>query len=69
LEIINTHIKLEKGSTIFLIGGKHLGETGTIEDITGNKIIYKIKSNEVFETLKKYAFVIGIDKPIIKLDE
>lgn len=66
---IKQHLKLEKGNTIFLTGGRHLGEIGTIEDISGNKIIYKMQSSEVYETLKKYAFVIGTDKPIIKLNE
>lgn len=64
---IKDHLKLEKGNTIFLIGGKNPGNIGTIEDITGNKIIYK-KGDKVFETLKKYAFVVGKEKPILKLE-
>ena len=66
---IKNHLKLEKGNIIFLTGGKHRGSIGTIEDIIGSKIIYKIKPNEVYETLKKYAFVIGKEKPVIKLVE
>jgi len=65
---VKDHFKLAKGNTIFLTGGRNLGKTGVIEDITGNKILYKAK-NEVLETLKKYAFVIGKDKPIIKLEK
>lgn len=66
---VKDHLKLEKGSVILLIGGKHIGGLGTIEDVVGNKIIYKIKSDEVHETLKKYAFVVGKDKPVIKIAE
>ena len=60
-------IKLEKGNTIILLDGKNKGAVGKVEAVAGNKIIYKIKTNEVYETLKKYAFVIGEDKPIIIL--
>ncbi|MBW2996077.1 30S ribosomal protein S4e [Candidatus Woesearchaeota archaeon] len=61
-------LKLEKKALVYLIGGKHIGETGTIEDIKGNKIIYK-RGKDKFETLKKYAFVIGKEKPEISLPE
>lgn len=66
---LKDQMKLEKGNTILLIGGKHVGGLGTVEDVVGNKIIYKIKSNEVHETSKKYAFVVGKDKPKIKISE
>ncbi len=64
---IKEHIKLQKGCFIYLIGGKHTGDIGKIEDIISNKITYKRKSGETIETLKKYVFVIGKDKPIISL--
>lgn len=60
-------LKLEKGNTIFLIGGKNPGNIGQVEDVIGNKIIYK-KDDKVFETLKKFAFVVGKEKPVIKLE-
>jgi small subunit ribosomal protein S4e len=62
------HMKLEKGNTIFLTGGRHIGSLGKVEDIIGSKIVYKIKSNDVHETLKEYAFVIGHDSPIFKIE-
>jgi len=65
---IKLHLKFEKGKLIFLLGGKHTGTMGKIEDISDKKIAYKIKDNN-FETLKKYMFVIGEDKPIISLQE
>jgi len=51
-----------------LIGGTHIGENGIIKDIKGKKLVYK-RNKEEFETLKKYAFVIGKEKPVIKLSE
>jgi small subunit ribosomal protein S4e len=64
---VTDHLKLEKGNTIFLTGGKKIGTVGTVEDIIENKILYR-KGEEVFETLKKYAFVIGNNKPLIKIE-
>ncbi len=61
-------IKLDKKGTVFLIGGKHVGETGIVEDIIADKIRYKSKDG-VFETLKRYAFAIGKEKPEIKLEK
>ncbi|MEE9525246.1 MAG: 30S ribosomal protein S4e [Candidatus Woesearchaeota archaeon] len=61
-------IKFEKGATIYLVGGKHIGGTGVIEDIKENKISYKSGKDKV-ETLKKYAFVIGKEKSLIQLQE
>lgn len=61
---IKEHLKFEKGKLIYLTGGKHIGSLGTIEAISGRKIQYKTKEG-TFETLKKYAFVIGKDKPVI----
>lgn len=63
---IKSHLKLEKGNQVYLTGGKHIGEYGSVEAISGDKIKYK-SSGEVFETLKKYAFVIGTDKPVVSI--
>ena len=52
-----------------MTGGKHIGETGHVEDISGNKIIYKNPNGELVETSKKYAFVIGDSKPLITIHE
>ena len=64
---IKTSFKLNEGMAIFLQSGKHVGEVGKIEKIEGDKIRYRSDSGEVFETLKKYAFVLGKDKPVISL--
>lgn len=65
---ISKHLKLDKKSTIFLIGGKHIGEIGHIEDIVKNKIVYKDDKGNLVETSKEYVFVIGDSKPLIKLE-
>lgn len=60
---IKKHLKFEKGASIYLIGGKHIGNTGILEEVhkfPGSqpaKIIFK-SGKETFETLKKYTFVI-----------
>lgn len=63
---IKQHLKLEKGALIYLIGGKHIGNKGTVDSIEGNKLIYT-SARKKYESLKKYAFVIGKGKESIKL--
>ncbi len=59
------HVKLEKGCLILLTQGKHRGVRGKIEQIEGNNIIYRVNESEVFQTLKRYALVIGKDTALI----
>lgn len=60
---IKKHLKLEKGAHIYLIGGRHVGSLGIIEEIITNKdtqpskIVFKTDKHK-YQTLKKYAFVI-----------
>ena len=64
---IKEQISLDRGTMIYLTDGKHIGETGKVEDIIGNRILYK--TNEaVVETLKEAAFPVGKDKLLIKLE-
>ena len=65
---ISKHFKLGKKSTIFLTGGKHIGEVGAVEDIVEDKVIYKDHKGDLIETSKKYAFVIGDNKSTIALE-
>ena len=65
---IKQHIKLEKGSMILLTGGKHMGEHGKLESIEGRNIVYKSPKG-TFQTLKRYAFAVGKEKPTIKILE
>ncbi len=62
---IQNHFKLEKGACVLLTGGKHAGSLVNVEEINKDKIIIKSSKNEKLETLKKYAFVVGKDKPIL----
>lgn len=66
---IKEHLPLQKGSFIFLSGGKYSGKMGTIQDIQGKKIILESTDNKRIETLKKYSFVIGKDKPMFKVEK
>jgi small subunit ribosomal protein S4e len=65
---ITKHLKLDKKAQVFLIGGKHIGEMGHVEDISGSKIIYKDHSGNMIETSKSYAFVIGDAKPLVTVE-
>ena len=65
-------LKLEKGATVYLTGGKKIGTTGKVEAIkegTGaQKSTITIKAEkETFETRTAYAFVVGKEKPVIDL--
>ena len=66
---ISKHLKLDKKSTIFLIGGRHTGEIGNVEDIIEDRIIYKNQKGNLIETSKSYAFVVGGNEPVISLHE
>lgn len=63
---IKERLPFAKGSTIYLIGGKHVGNVGVVEEIMNRRIVYK-RDQDRFETLKRYAFVIGKGKPVIEL--
>ncbi|MBS3146145.1 30S ribosomal protein S4e [Candidatus Woesearchaeota archaeon] len=70
-KIIN-HLPLKEGATIYLMGGTKLGSIGKIISVNKGigmqpaKITFSI-DKETHETLKKFAYVIGVDKPIITL--
>lgn len=66
---IKRHISLKKNVLICLVGGKHISEVVKVKDIVGNRIIYIRENNDVVETLKKYAFVIGEDKPAVTVSK
>jgi len=66
---IEKHFKFANGALIYLTGGKHIGEFGTVAGIKGNDVSYKNKSGEVIETLKKYAFVVGEGNTAVKLEK
>lgn len=64
---IKEKVSFDKNVLIYLTGGKHIGQIGKVEDIRGNRILYKIGEGNIVETLKAYAFPIGKEKPLITL--
>ncbi|AJF62545.1 MAG: 30S ribosomal protein S4e [archaeon GW2011_AR20] len=63
---IVSHLKLEKGVYVYLMGGKYIGNVGRVEKITERKNLQPAKisinsDNKNIETLKEYAFVINQD--------
>jgi small subunit ribosomal protein S4e len=63
---IKDHFSLDKGSLVYFIGGKHVGGTGIVDEIRGSAIIFR-KDGVQYETPKRFAFVIGKDKPAIDI--
>ncbi|MBI2138522.1 30S ribosomal protein S4e [Candidatus Woesearchaeota archaeon] len=66
---IKDHLPLAVGSAIMLASGKHRGEAGTVVDIMKERAIVKNAKGEVVETLTRYLFVVGKQKPAIKFPE
>jgi len=66
---IKENFQFLKKNTIFLTAGKHAGQIGNIEDIKGDTLIFKDSSGNNVETLKKYAYVVGNERPAIQLGE
>ncbi len=60
------HYPLTEGNLAFMLSGRHTATTGTIDKIEGDRIWFT-SGKEKFETLKKFAFIIGKDKPAVKL--
>jgi len=69
-EIIDV-IEFKEGNLAMVVGGTHSGEVGTIKEIEvvrssrPNRVI--ISGKEEFETTVNHVFMIGRDKPAIKL--
>ncbi|PIZ52120.1 30S ribosomal protein S4e [Candidatus Woesearchaeota archaeon CG_4_10_14_0_2_um_filter_33_13] len=61
-------LPLTKGASVFLTKGKHIGDFGSFKEIKGQEAVY-LKNKEEVYTSKKYLFVVGKEKPSIKLNE
>ncbi|MEM4246782.1 MAG: 30S ribosomal protein S4e [Candidatus Woesearchaeota archaeon] len=59
-------IPLEKGALVFLLGGKHIGTLGTVEKIENDEITF-MQNGRLITTAKKYALVVGKEKPLITI--
>ncbi|MBT4823721.1 30S ribosomal protein S4e [Candidatus Woesearchaeota archaeon] len=66
---ISEIFNLEKGNAVYLTGGRYAGTVAKIESIKDKVLIFRTQDNEMFRTSAKYAFVVGKDKPVIKLLE
>lgn len=65
-------LKLEKGASIYLTSGKHVGKIRKVKEITKGQDLQKAKvvfeeNGEDIVTLMDYAFVVGKDSPVIKI--
>jgi len=65
-QVIKSHVKFEKGTLVFMIGGKLVGRIATVEGVDKNKLIVKI-DDKTYEGLKNHAFVIGKEKSLVKV--
>ncbi|MFT4303258.1 MAG: 30S ribosomal protein S4e [Candidatus Woesearchaeota archaeon] len=65
---VEKSLELAEGSFILLLGGKHIGSTGVIDKIMDNSIIFKTNDNQLFQTLKKFVFVLGKGKSELKIE-
>ena len=70
---IDDTFKFDKGTVSMIIGGSHIGEVASIEDIeiipSSKPNLTKMKGQTSFSTLQEYVFPIGKNKPIIDLPE
>jgi small subunit ribosomal protein S4e len=64
---ISEVLAFDTNSLIMLRSGRHVGKVGIIQAIHESDIVVKTSGDEVFQTKKEYAIVIGKDKPIITL--
>ena len=70
---ISDTYKFEKGTVSIIIGGSHIGEVASIEDVeiisSSKPNFIKMKGTSDFSTLQEYVFPIGKAKPVIELPE
>ena len=68
------HIKLAKGNLGIIMGGQNKGEFVKIIDLKKtrsrepNKVVCDLKGRE-FDAIKDYIFIVGQNKPVIKLSD
>lgn len=69
---ITKFMELNKGAAVYFNGGAHIGSIGEVKEIiienklSKPKVLVEINGKE-YTTLKDYAFVVGKDKPEIKI--
>jgi small subunit ribosomal protein S4e len=63
---IAQRLALEKGALIYLLGGKHIGTLGTMQSADEDEITFTANGQSI-TTAKRYALVVGRDKPVLKV--
>ena len=63
---IAQRLSLEKGAMIYLLGGKHIGSLGVLQSIQDDGITFTADGQSL-TTAKRYALVVGKDKPVLTL--
>jgi len=70
---INEVFKFDKGTVAMIIGGSHIGEIASIEELqivpSSKPNLAKLKSDKEFSTIANHVFPIGKTKPVISLPE
>lgn len=68
------YLPFKEGALVFVNGGKHVGETAVIKDMVEvegpypDRVILK-SAGAAYETLQRFAFVVGEKKPVVKINE
>ena len=71
---ILNHIKFEKGNLALVVGGRNAGKSGKIVELQNGTatrpamVTIEDKTGSKFDTIVNYTFVVGTDKPAIKLE-
>lgn len=69
------HLPLKEGMLVMVIGGRWRGKVTRVKEIINirglepNRIVLEGEDGEEIRTLKDYVFVIGRDKPVLKVRE
>jgi len=70
---IDEVFKFDKGTVSMIVGGTHVGEIASIEEIqmvpSSKPNLAKMKGEKEFSTISDYIFPIGKTKPVINLPE
>jgi len=61
------HFAFAKGAAILLTGGRHIGRQATVESIEGNTLVIRTADDEMYETKKEHAYVIGKEKAHVQV--
>jgi small subunit ribosomal protein S4e len=70
---IDEVFKFDKGTVSIIVGGTHVGEVASIEEIqivpSSKSNLAKMKGEKEFSTISDYIFPIGKTKPVVNLPE